>query len=188
MRWLSELYGRTFTFGDLLTLIAMVGAVASAIVSAIKSFNARKSEKQAKEYAKNSDEHNRAATEYYKVQLEEFNLRKQDIGNSNALVLEEIDELREWVKAFRGESTLILDGGNASSQNELTDDQLKEKAYKYICVKTEATASEIADHLQISEARAKELLTELCRYDNLITHSIIHDSEDDECVWFPKRR
>jgi len=94
----------------------------------------------------------------------------------------------KWVKVLRGETTLVLDGGNASSLNELTDDQLKEKAYKYICVKTEATAYEVAEHLHVDILKVEEILLELNRYDKVIAHSIIHSSEDDTCVWFPKRR
>lgn len=65
LKWLATLYGRSFTFGDLLTIVGFIGSIIGAIVAAIKSIAARKSEKKSEEYAKNANRYYLETQKYY---------------------------------------------------------------------------------------------------------------------------
>lgn len=159
-KWIEDLYGRTFTFGDLLTLVGFLGSIIAAIVSWRKSCAAKKSETKAKEYAENT---NRA----YLAIIEYFEAITPDIKRAKHQKEQENEKKRLMGKIFG----MILEAAMRASHQE-------DNSY--------ITTKEIAETLDLDIPRAKNLLYELAHVDKPYKRIHVlanHSFDQDNCKW-----
>lgn len=105
---------------------------------------------------------------------EELERNKQDIGEANLELYNEFREFRqEYSEKLKVLSEMIdengnivIDGGNFTENSR---EALKEKALKLINISMVVKTNRVAEHLDISEDEAFDLLVEMLRHDESIS-------------------
>ncbi|GAA0486920.1 hypothetical protein GCM10008986_10420 [Salinibacillus aidingensis] len=100
---------------------------------------------------------------------------KRDIGESNIELLNEFQAFKdEYSEKLKTLSDLVDDNGNINNDGGNHDvsrkDKLKEKALKFINISMVAKTKTVAEHLNINEDDVYELLAEMDRHDDTISH------------------
>jgi len=99
---------------------------------------------------------------------------KRDIGEANSELYNEVKEFKleysEKLKALSSlideDGNIVIDGGNF---NDKPEEDLKEKALKFINISMVVNTNRVAEHLDISEEEAYDLLVEMLRHDETIS-------------------
>ena len=97
-----------------------------------------------------------------------LNKDKNDIGESNTLLLKELSE-------YKNEIDKKLDMLNEQQEKPPTakkeDDirkELKQEIFKFVCISMRTKTSKVAENFSIDDKYAWDILVELCRVDGLI--------------------
>lgn len=121
---------------------------------------------------------------------------KQDIGESNQQLLKEFEEFKNnYSEKLKILSQLvdeygdvIIDGGNFCDNNYSNED-LKEKALRFINISMITNTKDVAEHLGIDDIKAYNLLVEMLRHDGLISSAgFISEGNMQNIVWTKKKR
>jgi hypothetical protein len=100
------------------------------------------------------------------------------IGEANSDLLIEMEKFKnEYYEKIRiltdlvdDEGNIVIDGGTFTDdiQNEVSQEDLKEKALKFVNISMMTKTDRVAEHLNVSKEKAFEILVELLRHDGLI--------------------
>lgn len=134
------------------------------------------------------------AAVYLQSKLDES---KKDIGESNTALLDEFekfkDEYEGRLKSLQSHldknGNLVIDGGNFSDteESEQTLENLKRKAHKFVNISMVTNTKRVAEHLQVSEEKAFEILEELLKHDGAISAGeMITIDNINSIVWTKK--
>jgi hypothetical protein len=119
---------------------------------------------------------------------------KRDIGESNSELYNEFKEfeleysekLKALSKLVDEDGNIVIDGGNFKDDSE---EDLKEKALKFINISMFANTKRVAEHLEISEDEAYDLLVEMLRHDESIScGGQVRKENMNNIVWTKKRK
>ncbi len=125
---------------------------------------------------------------------------KREISNANQILLKDLNDFKQKYEPIikRFSTTSVNDATNTPNigatqssiqPQELSDEQLKKKALKFINISMLAKTSKIADHLGVSKEKAFDLLVEMFRHDRTISAGgQIREERIDQIVWQPKSR
>jgi hypothetical protein len=122
---------------------------------------------------------------------------KEDIGESNAALLAEFDKFRDEYEDklkrlsshFDDQGNFVLDGGDFSNskESEQSLENLKRKAHKFVNISMVTNTKRVAEHLQITEEKAFEILEELLKHDGVISAGgMITKDNISNIVWTKK--
>lgn len=103
-----------------------------------------------------------------------LNKNRLDIGESNSELYNEFKEFKsEYSEKLKALSKLVDKNGNiVMDANGFTDDSkanLKERALKFINISMIAKTKRVAEHLEINEDEAYDILVEMVRHDESIS-------------------
>ncbi len=104
---------------------------------------------------------------------------KKDIGESNTTLLESFesfkneyeDKLKYLLSHFDDQGNFVIDGGyfGNSKETEQSLENLKSKAHKFVNISMITNTKRVAEHLQVTEEKAFEILEELLKHDGVIS-------------------
>lgn len=119
---------------------------------------------------------------------------KRDIGEANSELYNEFKEFKleysEKLKALSNlvdeDGNIVIDGGNF---NDDLEEDLKEKALKFINISMVVNTKKVAEHLEISEDEAYDLLVEMLRHDGIIScGGQVRKENMNNIVWVKKSK
>jgi hypothetical protein len=129
------------------------------------------------------------AAVYLQAQIDK---NKREIGESNSELYNEFiefkseyaDKLKALSKLVDENGDIIIDGGTLNDRADL-----KDKALKFINISMVTNTKRVADHLEVSEDEAFDLLETMLRHDESISAGgIIRKENIGNIVWTKKRK
>lgn len=115
---------------------------------------------------------------------------KRDIGESNSELYNEFIKFKsEYTERINALSKLVDKDINDKNLNENSQENLKEKALKFINITMVTSTKNVAEHLKIDEDKAFDLLVEMLRSDESIScgGQVLKENKNN-IVWLKKSK